>query len=375
VECIGVRRSGFATLRLHGGKAPAWLVVRMTRLSAAMFEAMADICCPRKILARLSDPFFFQACSNVLGFDWDSSGSTTVTCGVMKEALDRIDIGVKAVGGKGRNSKVSCEISKLGKSLDLSDEEVLKIGYGSRISAKVDTAAIQAGYSLYHHTVFAEEGGGWVVVQQGMRPQERLARRYHWFSEEVEDFVVEPHKAIVGIRHDAVLDMTARESDGSRKACVDLVHEGTGRLRRLFKSIENKAQPSLERWLGCEVYQEARSYAVPSRVNWEALERIYLNPPSNFEGLIAFAGVGPATIRGLALVAELVFGEEPSWRDPVKYSFAFGGKDGVPFPVDRKAMDEATEVLESALESSEIGDREKLEALARLRHFRPGDCE
>jgi len=364
-----LRRSGYATLRLHGGKAPAWLVTRMTRLSEAIFEAMAEVFGPKEILFRLSDPFFFQSCSNVLGFDWDSSGSTTVTCGVLKEAFDRVDIGVKGIGGKGKRSKALHEISKL-EPLGLSDEQISRISYASKISAKVDTAAIQAGYGLYHHAVFAEKEGSWIVIQQGMRPKDHLARRFHWSSDEVRDFVVEPHKAIVGFKHDSVLDMTAKESENSRKACVDLVHEGTGRLHRLFQSIEKEAQPSLERWLDRENYLKQRDYTVPHRVNWRSLEKLYLNPPTNFEELLSSPGVGSSTVRGLALLAELVFGEEPSWMDPVKYSFAFGGKDGVPFPVDRRAMDEATEIIGSAVEAAKLGDREKLDALARLRVLR-----
>ncbi len=364
-----MRRSGLATLRLHGGKAPGWLVARMTRLSSALLEAMAEIHSSREILSRLSDPFFFQALSNALGFDWDSSGSTTVTCGALKEALDRIDIGIKAAGGKRKQSKTLSEISDMKLVLDLSEEEVSKVRYGSRISAKVDTAAIQAGYPLYHHSVFVEKNGGWVVIQQGMKPHERLARRYHWLSFELKDFVVEPHKAIVGFKHDTVLDMTAVDSEDSRKACVDLAHEGARRLDRLFKSIERESQPSLDKWFGGMNHSGLRAYSVPSRMNWEVLEKLYLSPPSDFEGLLAFPGVGPSTIRGLALLAELIFGHEPSWRDPVKYSFAFGGKDGVPYPVDRRAMDEATEVIRSSVETAKLGKREKLDALERLDGF------
>ncbi|MGQ9542513.1 MAG: DUF763 domain-containing protein [Candidatus Bathyarchaeia archaeon] len=362
-------RSGLADLNLHGGKAPDWLIGRMVRLAAALLEAIAEVHGPREALVRLSDPFFFQACSNVLGFDWDSSGSTTVTCGVLREALERIDIGVKAVGGKGKRSNILKDIDGLGEYLRLSTEEISEIKYGSRISAKVDTAAIQAGYNLYHHTVFACKDGGWIVIQQGMRPEEGLARRYHWLSYGLSDFILEPHRTIIGVRHSRVLDMTARESEGSRRVCVDLIHEGSARLRRLFESFKDPYQSRLARWMDWGTDPTFKRYSIPHRVNWEALERLYMNPPSNFEGLLTAAGVGPATIRGLAFLAELLFGEEASWRDPVKYSFAFGGKDGVPFPVDRKAMDEATILLERAVESAKIGEKDRLDALARLRRL------
>jgi hypothetical protein len=333
---------------------------------------MADLYGSETILTRLSDPLFFQACSNVLGFDWDSSGSTTVTCGVLKNALDKIDIGVKAVGGKGKRSNVMHDLEMFRESLFLSEEEVSKIGYASKTSAKVDTAAIQSGYGIYHHSVFADNDGNWVIIQQGMRPEKHLARRFHWLSDEVDSFVIEPHKGIVGVKHDHILDMTAHDSAGSRRACVDLIHEKTSRLRRLFQSVEKKNQSSLRRWMDLESIKPHMdneiSYSIPTKVNWKALESLYINPPSDFEGLLGFPGVGPATIRGLAFLSELLFGEKPSWKDPVKYSFAFGGKDGIPFPVDRRAMDNAIEILKSAVESSKLGNKEKLDAISRIRY-------
>ncbi len=291
---------------------------------------------------------------------------------MLKNALDKIDIGIKAVGGKGKRSKVLHDLALFKKSLLISEDDVSKIGYASKTSAKVDTAAIQSGYGLYHHSVFADTDGNWAIIQQGMRPEEHLARRFHWLSEDVDSFVIEPHKGIVGVKHDHVLDMTASDSDGSRKACVDLVHEKTSRLRGLFESVEKKKQSSLKKWMDInsiepQVNNEI-SYSIPTKVNWKALERLYINPPNDFEELLGYPGVGPATIRGLAFLSELLFGEKPSWKDPVKYSFAFGGKDGIPFPVDRKSMDEATEILKSAIESSKLGNKEKLEAISRIRY-------
>jgi hypothetical protein len=112
---------------------------------------------------------------------------------------------------------------------------------------------------------------------------------------------------------------------------------------------------------------------MPRNINWDALSRVYEFQPRNYEELLSVKGVGPATVRGLALVAELVYGEKPSWEDPVKFSFAYGGKDGVPFPVDRKAMDESIEILKQSVQEAKIGDKEKLHSLERLRRFVPPD--
>jgi hypothetical protein len=247
------------------------------------------------------------------------------------------------------------------------------------MSAKVDNAAIQAGYQLYHHTFFVTEDRKWAVVQQGMCAQDRTARRYHWLSEKVKEFVVQPHNAIVGdTKRQAVLDMTAKDSDGSRRASVDLVKEPPRRLMRLVVSSRPQFQKSLGEWMPASTSAVSgdlipERLSMPWNINWKTMQKVYEFQPANYEELLGFKGVGPATVRGLALIAELIYGEKPSWKDPVKYSFAYGGKDGVPFPVDRKAMDESIQVLRQSIQEAKIGDREKIGSLQRLRKFVPND--
>ena len=110
---------------------------------------------------------------------------------------------------------------------------------------------------------------------------------------------------------------------------------------------------------------------MPRNINWETLSRVYEFQPTNYEELLSIKGVGPATVRGLALMAELIYGEAPSWEDPVKFSFVYGGKDGVPFPVDRKAMDESIQILKESVQATKIGEKEKLHSLQSLRRFIP----
>jgi hypothetical protein len=118
---------------------------------------------------------------------------------------------------------------------------------------------------------------------------------------------------------------------------------------------------------------EAKSYlaefSMPKTLNWKLARKLYETQPANYEQLLGIRGVGPATVRGLALVAELVHGTPPSWKDPVRYSFAYGGKDGVPFPVDREAMDKSTQILKNAIENARIGNKEKLKSLQRLQKY------
>lgn len=367
---------GSADLRLHPGYAPPWLVRRMIRLAGSIFTIMVDEYGPRSVLARLSNPIFFQACSNVLGFDWDSSGSTTVTCNAMKQALARADLGIRAAGGKGKHSLMApTEIGEIGEAFKLPPEDTARIRYSSRMAAKVDNSAVQDGYQLYHHMIFVSRDGDWTVIQQGMNPEFKAARRYHWLSTDVRSFVVEPHQGIAGERiHDKVLDMTAHGSEGARRASVELVREGVNRLRRLYEEAANR-QRVLTDWLPGSEATAAEgipiSYRVePRGINWKAVEKAWRLEPQDYEELLAVPGIGPKTIRGLALVSELIYGEPPCWKDPVKYTFAFGGKDGVPFPVERKAMDEAIALLEEAVSRAKLDGGQRYHLLRKLADWR-----
>ncbi len=310
-------------------------------------------------LRRISDPFWFQALGCVLGYDWHSSGVTTVLTGTLKQAIIPEELGVAVCGGKGRVSKLAPEeIQATGEKFGFSDDNIESLRYASKLSAKVDNAAVQAGYQLYHHAFFMTENKKWAVVQQGMCAQDRTARRYHWLSEKTQKFVVEPHNAIVGeAKRQVVLNMTAKESEGSRNASVDVAKEPTKRLMRMVVSARPEFQKSLTEWIPTEANPAlGRGFpeylSMPWNINWKTMEKVYEFQPRNYEELLGFKGVGPASVRGLALIAELIYGEKPSWRDPVKYSFAYGGKDGVPFPVDRKAMDESIQILRQSVQEA-----------------------
>jgi len=373
-----MQRTGVAKLPLHYGKAPKWLVVRMRKLANEIVTIIVDEYGTGEFLKRLSDPFWFQALGCVLGYDWHSSGVTTVVTGVLKQAVVPEEHGVAVCGGKGRVSRQTpLEIGWIGEKFGFSTAKIESLQYASRMSAKVDNVAIQAGYQLYHHAFFVDEDGRWAVIQQGMCPQDRTARRYHWLSEKVSSFVVEPHNAIVGdARREVALDMTAKESEGCRKASVDLACEPPRKIMRLIMSFRPAYQKSLENWLPETAQTAWTDYkmdvlSMPANINWKALQEVYEFQPRNYEELLGLKGVGAATVRGLALIAELIYGEKPSWKDPVKYSFAYGGKDGVPHPVDRRAMDESIQILRRAVEEAKLGDKEKLNALKRLRVFVP----
>ena len=377
-----LKRTGFAELPLHRGKAPQWLVERMIKLAKEIVIIIVDEYGRDAFLQRVSDPYWFQAFGCVLGYDWHSSGVTTVVTGVLKTALKDEDLGIAVCGGKGKLSRGTLsEIVKVGEAFNLSTDKINNLQYASRMSAKVDNSAIQDGYPLYHHAFFVTEDGKWAVIQQGMNVNDRTARRYHWLSDHIRSFVVEPHKAIVGdTRRPIALDMTAKESEECRKTSVDIAKERTEKVAKMFRMIRPAYQRSLQEWIPEMPNKKWEDYiteflSMPFTINWKALKRAYEIQPRNYEELLGIKGIGPSTVRGLALVAEIIYGDKPSWKDPVKYSFAYGGKDGVPYPVNRRAMDESISILSEAIEKARLGDRERLRMLQRLRKFVPSDVK
>jgi hypothetical protein len=353
----------------------------MIRLAREIVTIIVDEYGQEEFLQRVSDPLWFQALGCVLGYDWHSSGVTTVLTGVLKSAVNPSEQGVAVCGGKGRVSQQApMEISRVGEKFGFTTERINRLQYASRMSAKVDNTAIQAGYTLYHHAFFITEDGTWAVVQQGMSVKDRTARRYHWIQGgfDSDNFVEEPHNAIVGdTRREVALDMTSRDSEACRKVSTDIVKEEPRKVTKMLGSIHPIYQKSLQEWIPGASWKEypVDVLSLPRNINWKAVKMAYEFQPSNYEELLSMKGIGPTTVRALALISELIYGEKPSWKDPVKYSFCVGGKDGVPYPVDRDAMDESVQILKTAIKNAQIGDKERLRSLQRLRRYVPSDYE
>jgi hypothetical protein len=367
------RHTGFASLPLHGGKAPAWLFGRMVRLSREIVIYLASEYGTREVLRRLSDPFWFQAFGCVLGFDWHSSGVTTTVCGAVKEGLKDIDsdLGFFAAGGKGGVSRKTPQ--QIADACERIGREAQPLVYASRTAAKVDSAAVQDGYQLYHHVFFFTTAGDWCVVQQGMSDATRTARRYHWLSDTVESFVDEPHQAVCCDARGETLNLVAHENDRVRSASAELAAQKPeltlAALRttvRLKPDTTDGQLPFLD--------MPARHPLLPELdVASPYLEKIllktYERAPRDFESLLGIEGVGPKTLRALALASELVHGTPVTMRDPARFSFAHGGKDGTPFPVDRITYDRTIEILNKAINRSAIDRSEKVQAFRRLAAF------
>jgi len=366
--------TGIANLPLHGGKAPKWLFKRMVKLSKSIAEIIICEYGKKEFLIRLSDPFWFQALSCVLAWDWHSSGATTVTCAALKEALDPEAYGFAITGGKGKASRKTLqEIEDIGDKYNITTHSIDKLKYSSKMSAKIDNTAVQDGHNLYHHVFLFTEDKKWAVIQQGMCTKTNYARRYHWFYEKVDDFVCEPHSAIIAdIKKDRILNMTSKFSKSSQKISVDLVNDGLNNLKRDWANIiRSNNQKTLDNW----IYPNHKDKSIicldmPKSINWVKLREIYDFQPRNYEEFLGIKGVGPNTVRALALISELIYGEKPSWNDPVyKFTFAHGGKDGVPHEVDLPTYSNSISFLKNAIENAKIKDKDRLNLLKRLRNI------
>ncbi|UCD02798.1 MAG: DUF763 domain-containing protein [Candidatus Aenigmatarchaeota archaeon] len=363
-----MKKTGTADLPLHPGKAPRWLFGRMVKLSGAITEAIVSEFSHEEFIRRLADPYWFQAFTCVIGFDWHSSGTTTVASGALKEAMKERNIGIGVAGGKGKVSRrAPAEIADISGAFSLTTKKTESLRYASRMSAKVDNTALQDGYQLYHHILVFSEKGDWAVVQQGMSDVQKYARRYHWMSENLENFVEEPHTGICTQRtEEKVLDMTAKASRECRRISVDIVKDNPVKIRKMLdgqSSILDFREPKTLRMPGHHHIIDMQ------RVNLETLQKAYEIQPKNYEELLSVPGMGPKSVRALALVADVIYGKEPSWKDPARFSFAHGGKDGVPYPVDRETYDRSIHVLDSAVRNAKIGSRDRMQAVRRLQNF------
>lgn len=371
---------------MDSGKCPKWLFSRMVKLGREMTRVLVAEFGPDEFIRRMADPVWFQSLGTVLAFDWNASGLTTILTAALKEAIRgrEKDLGVFICGGKGKTSRKTPEqINFWGDKLSLPAGCVENLVYNSRMSAKVDSSLVQDGYQIYHHSFLFSRGGSWAVIQQGMNPANVSARRYHWFSENVDDLVCEPHTGIVtAAKRRQTLNLTARDSEDTRSLSVEFVSSG---YRSLAKDIEilRKHSSHLSKMVSLKSEGEQLTFLQLEDTEFKAhpvvcedfsksryLEKILSKlcdyQPESYERLLSVRGVGPKTIRALALVAEVIYGAKPSYEDPARYSFAHGGKDATPYPVDRETYDRTIATLAQAVARSNISPYEKDRAIKRI---------
>ncbi|HMA48583.1 MAG TPA: DUF763 domain-containing protein [Magnetospirillaceae bacterium] len=361
------QRAGTASLPLHYGRVPAWLATRMARLSAVVTESVIHHYGRDEFLRRLSNPFWFQSFGAVMGMDWHSSGITTSVLGAMKKGLGPLsaELGLHVCGGRGRHSRATpAELVSIGGRVGFDGGDLAQ---ASRLVAKVDSAAIQDGYDLYLHGFIVADDGKWVVVQQGMNGETRLARRYHWLSEGLESFVDAPHAAIDGENQGNIINLTDRRAGASRKAQTDLLRDlGPDGITDEVARLTGKPSQPAQLHLDLPDHHDVRAGDVMLRRLHGTLAAAAEQGPKDFADLLLVPGVGARTVQSLAMVAEVIHGAPCRFADPARFSLAHGGKDRHPYPVPIRVYDETLRVMKAAVEAAKLGQDDKLFALKRL---------
>ncbi|MBM4260138.1 MAG: DUF763 domain-containing protein [Deltaproteobacteria bacterium] len=352
-----MNRSGTADLPLHGGRVPPWLAERMTKLGTAITEAIVADYGTSAFLSRLSDPFWFQAFGAVMGMDWHSSGITTSVMGALKRGLAprAQELGLFICGGRGRFSRnTPQELLTVAERHGLDGNTLVRT---SRLTARVDNNAIADGFQIYLHSFVVTASGEWAVVQQGLNDHSGMARRYHWHSATVRDFVAEPHSAIVGENQGVIMNLVDTHAKPAQHALLEIAQEKPAK-------ILNEA-----RHLTMPAHHDVRAANVDLKRLGAVLAVAYERDLHDFAELLLVEKLGPRTLQSLALIAEVVHGAPSRFSDPARFSFAHGGKDGHPFPVPLKTYDRSLQYLRSALDKAKLGDRDKLGGFQRLDRF------
>lgn len=368
------RRSGSADLPLHGGRVPAWLADRMTRLGALVCQTIVHEYGRDELLRRLAHPFWFQSFGAVMGMDWHSSGITTSVVGALKRGLAPLsrELGVHVCGGRGRHSRATpAELVAIGERVGF---DGAALAGTSRLVAKVDSAAVQDGFELYLHAFIVADDGRWTVVQQGMNGDAGQARRYHWSSEGLADFVDAPHAAIDGVPQGRIVNLTDRRAASSRSAQIETLQAlGADGIAREWQRMsaarlpqDDARQPDLLPHLTMPDRHELRASDVITRRLHGNLAAAAECGPQDFTALLQVPGVGARTVRALALVAEVLHGAPCRFSDPARFALAHGGKDRHPFPVPTRVYDHTIGVLKTAVRNAKLGREEQLQALRRL---------
>ncbi len=346
-------KKGHADLPLHYGTVPPWLAERMSLLGGAIVEAIILDYGRSALLQRLSDPFWFQSLGCVLGMDWHSSGITTSVMNALKKAINKrsAELGVYVCGGRGKSSrKTPEELLEVAYKTGLNGDELVR---SSKLSAKVDNTAIQDGFQLYLHSFIVTKEGEWAVVQQGMNPNERMARRYHWLSTSLNSFMEEPHTSVCGTNQGLILNLTDQLAVPTKEGILALTQERPDKIMREVSIILPK-------------HHEVKAEDVNLKRLGAALTLAHETDIRNIEELVLLEGVGPRTLQSLTLVSEVIHGTPSRFSDPARFSFAHGGKDGHPFPVPTQVYDETIDIFYKAIYKAKLGNRDKSEAIKNL---------
>ena len=329
---------------------PDWLAQRMTRLGTAITEAIVHDYGTSAFLSRLSDPFWFQALGAVMGMDWHSSGITTSVMGALKRGLAprSAELGIYVCGGRGKFSRnTPNELRSIAYQRGFDGEALVRT---SRLTARIDNNAIADGFQIYLHSFVVTSNGEWAVVQQGLNDQSGRARRYHWHSATVKDFVEEPHTGVVGEYQGTIMNLVDAQAKPAQRAMLEIASDHPENTLREAGSAGILPAFSGSRNVHMPAHHDVRATDVDLKRLGAVLAIAYERELHNFAELLLVEKLGPRTLQSLALVAEVIHGTPSRFDDPARFSFAHGGKDGHPFPVPLKTYDESLNFLRTALD-------------------------
>lgn len=351
-----MEKRGTSFLPLHYGKPPEILYKKIVEMTGYISEIICQTYGTKRFIELLSDPVWFHSLSLVTGFDWNSSGTTTTTLHALKDYSKKKDLSFFVAGGKGKHMKNKrSEILNESQFIN-SNSIAVRLIHDTDLVAKIDSNLLQDGYDLYIHSVVSDYSGNYSVVQQGMNPEHGMARRYHWgaLPDKLND--VERRK---GINSDGmeknVLDLSSPLSRDTRNSMLKVIKEKP--------HLSSGAQSSLDSFMGEKVLNMA------VRMPWEKLKLIYEFEPADMENLLLLNGVGKSAIRALCYISEVIMGAKPSREDPVRYSFAVGGKDGIPKPVNHKDYDAALSFFSEILRTSGIERDKRIRLISGLSKY------
>jgi len=346
--------SGTIGMPLHFGKVPTFLTDRMGKMGDAIVESVVYNYGKSEVLTRMSDPNWFQALGAVMGMHWNSSGVTATVLGSLKQHINpkASDLGLYILGGKGKSAwNTPNQIHRVADRHGLPGTELAK---SARLTSRIDNNAIQDGFNLYQQYFILSDEGEWTAISQGLNKQNRRARRYHWHSPSVRSFGDSPHTGIVGLESQRVLNLTDSTADMLRTHMVDLTKENPKIVAEAIREAELPNRHDVRK----EDVNMGRLASV--------LDLAYNRDIEKFEDLVDLHGVGPRTLKALAMASEIIHGDATRFDDPARFAFAVGGKDGRPHPVDTESLDETIGMLQSAVDRAKLGDKDKSNALRRL---------
>ena len=345
--------SGAIGMPLHFGKVPGFLTEKMGDMGEVIAESIIENYGTGELLSRMSNPDWFQAFGATIGMHWNSSGVTAVVLGALQRRLNKRadDLGVYILGGKGkRGFSLPNQVNRIAHKHHLDNKALVK---STRMCARVDNNAIQDGFNLYQQYCLLDKDGKWTAITQGLNKSNRRARRYHWHSDAVKSFTA-PHSGIAGIERQKILNLVDKDAQSLQDNMVKLANTQSREVIEAYREAEMPNRHDVRK----EDVNLARLASV--------LDLAYNSDVKNFEELVDLHSVGPKTLKALAMASEVIHGDATRFEDPARFSFAVGGKDGRPHPMDTKAMRETVDMLRDSVDKSKLDQKDKSSAIKRL---------